>query len=607
MTTTLATGLLPAEFALAVRIHREKIIDPKLLYWLRSPSRGPRFVGRSSAVAIAIEELLGPITKNSDKWQSGELRDASVWFGFAIEQIFGRVPDQPDTIAVLRRMVLSSLLPLYRALATDELSVSFTASRVRLSETLAVAATSRVLGEPFTELLLDGDRRRLCPDEIALEHLNLDIRGLAACAEELAKLSAGATEPDLDWLTTESVDSFIPDRPEWASPTLLWKLAGEIANKRASTLLPRSWADIPLPWQKVTDHWRKLERILDGLRNADSSDTDSPDAATPSVPTPPAAKIPAAKTPAAKTPNSNSASDVPQPESVESTSSSADRPATKTSSDDQKAAPPVEQTSAMESATKQEEKGSEERDVGAIEACLDAASANVEELSSAYKNRDEIDQSPADEPVDASPEPNAQTIPSPEQEAAPALQHAEAEEDLPTGCVSAAEVHGHNDPVFVGAVNRFVASCRKEARDVALATVSVKPDSDPPGAAFSLGDDGLPRWQGRLIEALSTSPDIDEVSCYVCSQSELLVTLPDAERNEAAQAIRECVQESISPAARHDSLATVDVPATFFIAVAACSRPGPQFTAQDLIAPCRDIFDAIVRRGNTAVKSKEVY
>ncbi|HBE69181.1 MAG TPA: hypothetical protein DDW52_13615 [Planctomycetaceae bacterium] len=558
MNSTLATGLLPAEFALALRIHREEVIAPELLHWLRNPNRGPRYAGTKSEVSAAVEELLGPITKNSDKWESGELRDASVWFGFAIEQVFGYVPDQPEAVAIFRRLVLSSLLPLYRALATGELSLSFTASRVRLSETLTIAAAANVLGAPFIELLLDGDRKRLCPDETVLEHLDLDVSGLAAVAEELAKSAAHETEADSSWLTNESIDAYIPDRPEWASPTLLWKLAGEVTNQRAVTLLPRSWADVALPWQKVTAHWRKLESIFDRVRDDQSS--------------------------RAKGPSS------PLDNSV------AGRPADATAA----------QSNAPDSESIAADTVAQERGVESIEACLDTASANVDELSSTYSDRGASNVTP-NEPTHSAEPVDRGRIGDHDADAHSNTSQDSEDEGLPAGSVSAAEIHGHNDPIFVGAVNRLIGICRKQGRDVALATVSVKPDSDPPGPVFSLGDDGLPRWQGRLIEAISTSPEIDEVACYVSNKSELLITLLDADRNEAAQAVRECVQESLSPTARYNSLATIDVPAKFFIAVAACNRPGPQVTAQDLIAPCRDIFDAIVQRGNTAVKSKEVY
>lgn len=551
MNATLSNDVLPAEVALASRIVHEERVPVDLFCWLRSPKRGGKCAHNSGVLAIAIEEIIGPLARDADEWLSRELKHASVWYGYAIEQYV-----RHGCPIIAKRQVLTALLPLYRCLATGELSLSFSLSRHRLAEIFYIAAMQDLLAPTLTDLLETANGANQGPDATILAQLDTSIGQGAGITMELCtrQSKAGNIDEAYSWLGSLKIEDFEHDVASWAEAPLLWRLAGEVIDRKPNTVLPRSWADIPVPWPSVTDHWRRIEAEIDRLLTGDA---------------PAALKKQQAisiEQPAANG-NKQSSAASPQPAVDQQSSPSATTPA--------EAAPKQPQMEDMQLAASD------------LDALTDALESELTEPVAPPQNA-----LPA-EPASARSEPEAETN----------------EPAEPSGpCYATAEVHNHNDPVLANALNRTIAVARKQQRSLSLATIIVLPDGEPHVDFFETGSDGIKRWQSRLIDNLSSHPEMAETACYVSGEGEVIATVFDLDRGLATELIRESIIETLSGGTSDaSSLIKADVPVRFHVGIATTSRPGPNLSANELIAPSRRCFIAASSQGGASIKSIEVY
>lgn len=265
------TQLVEPEIAVACRLLQTTGSPQELYSWLRNPHQAGGCGHEPGLLAMAVEELIGPLATDADAWLSKDLKHASVWYGYAMEKFAALHSSQME---FAKRQLLTGLLPLYRCLATRELSECFSASRLRMAEIFLIRGLEDELGPPLSELLVAAQRSHQCPDQAIESNLELNVAKTAAILVDLSvREGARATplgEEAKMWLAELDTDAFASEVPDWADPSLLWKLAGEIISKKPNTLLPRSWVTVSVPWAKVTDHWRRIEAELERLTGRSS-------------------------------------------------------------------------------------------------------------------------------------------------------------------------------------------------------------------------------------------------------------------------------------------------------------------------------------------------
>lgn len=506
------TELVKPEIAVACRVLQADAFPRELFSWLRNPRKAGPCADDPGLLAMAVEEIVGPIAQDADDWLSSELKHASVWYGFAIENFAALHSSRLD---IAKRQLLTVLLPLYRCLATQKLSECFSTSRHRLAEVFAVCAMEETFGPPLSELLATAQRSHECPDDSILANLGLSVSQTAGISMDLCvRLACSVTDltdETRTWLTEIEPDTFAGQVPAWAEPALLWKLAGEIMSKKPNTLLPRSWVTVPVPWPKITDHWRRIEAEIDRLHEAARSSQTSPPAI--------AAESIAHSSPSAKT----------------------------------------------------------------LEALVDKIDHEIEQ----------------DAHTDLVTE---------DTEIATPVEPSEMDGNLPESSYATAEIHNHNDPVFLASLKRRISLARKEQRPFSLATIAVHPDGEAHVKYFDLGVDGIPKWQSKLIDLLSGNPELEDTACYVSGQDELMATIYDVDRSLATAIVRDAILETLAGGGvEAASLADIDIPAKFHVGIATASSPGPNLGPEELVAPSRRCFEAAARQGGASIKSIEVY
>src|SRR5690606_22007343 len=82
------------------------------------------------------------------------------------------------------RLIAASLLPLYRSLATGQLSEGLNESRLRLSELLTLLALCHEIGHDLCRLLDPLNRRLEAPNKILALHFKLDLISVARVIRE---------------------------------------------------------------------------------------------------------------------------------------------------------------------------------------------------------------------------------------------------------------------------------------------------------------------------------------------------------------------------------------------------------------------------------------
>ncbi|MCA9134634.1 MAG: hypothetical protein KDA45_15810, partial [Planctomycetales bacterium] len=175
-----------------------------------------------------------------------------------------------------------------------------------------------------------------------------------------------------------------------------------------------------------------------------------------------------------------------------------------------------------------------------------------------------------------------------------------------------AEIHTHNDPVFVNVVRRQIAVCRSEARALSLACIVVRPEDEADRLALcGSRDNGLALWQQKMVQWLAEHPQVVEPYAFLTTEGELVLCLLDLERSETTSLLRHGLLEVLLGRPVDDdsgtSLAKVSLPARYHAGIATSSSPGASLSPQQLIEAAVRCLTAARSLGKGSMKSIEVY
>lgn len=173
-----------------------------------------------------------------------------------------------------------------------------------------------------------------------------------------------------------------------------------------------------------------------------------------------------------------------------------------------------------------------------------------------------------------------------------------------------AEIMSHNDPAFVKLVHRQLATCRAEAREISLASLTVSPESETGHKELNGSPAGNIRpWQQKLANFLGDHPDVGEPYAFITSDHQLWLCLLDVERNETTNLLRDALSQLLGNSAAEDDgvLATVKPPARYQVGIASASAPNGGLSPQQLVeATCR-CLSAAACQNKSSIKSIEVF
>ncbi|MCA9134171.1 MAG: hypothetical protein KDA45_13480, partial [Planctomycetales bacterium] len=261
---------LAPEAALAARILRAPHVPSEYVKWLAAPqladSNPPTHRGLAppAAVTASIAEILQPLVADAGPQQQAEAQRSAVWLG-AISH-FSVAQSRSLGLGMGMRKLSACLLPLYRTLATGKLREGLQQTRCRLLELLALLALCQEMGDDLVNLLESSQSSNADPDGRLKELFAVDLVDLA----ELLRLQLLDTDEAGDapspgagqaqWLfNPPAARTALAD---WCEPQLLWRLAGELLSRNSEFVLPRAWADTPVPWSRIADHWNALAHLL---------------------------------------------------------------------------------------------------------------------------------------------------------------------------------------------------------------------------------------------------------------------------------------------------------------------------------------------------------
>ncbi len=256
------------EAALASRIIRSEKLSRELFQWLAAPDQFAQcdVAHTDDSLTASMNDVLEPMLADAPQWEKREARHAAPWLGAVCREIAGHY--QEMHLGVGPRLLAASILPLYRSLATGQLSEGLRESRLRLSETLTLLGLCHEVGSELVQLIDQLNRRMHAPNLILSTQFDLDLVMVAQIVREQwanfdterLQFNSQATG-ELSRFDRQQSNSKIAD---WAAPELLWKLAGELISPNSELVLPRAWVETPVPWNSIADHWHKLSLALSG-------------------------------------------------------------------------------------------------------------------------------------------------------------------------------------------------------------------------------------------------------------------------------------------------------------------------------------------------------
>jgi hypothetical protein len=258
--------------ALAARLLQEHSHLRSFLQWLSEPGYGglPPIEYRHAQLAESIDGLIQPILSGATAWERRNANKASEWL--AAFAVYTRQSEAARSLDLSTRMVASSLLPLYRTLATSQFADSFQAMRQRTVEHVILLGLQQELGPEFSELLELQLLQSRAPSEIMLEDFKVDLTQLGAFTLDLFTeydpVAGRFSKPGFEMMRSfdaQSKEGNQDSAQAWAHPALLWRLAGELCATRSEMVLPRPWIEVPVPWPNIQEHWHQLSCLLSQL------------------------------------------------------------------------------------------------------------------------------------------------------------------------------------------------------------------------------------------------------------------------------------------------------------------------------------------------------
>jgi hypothetical protein len=551
--------------ALAARLVRSKPVFQIFFRWLsRMASSTEPPQSPSPAVKNSIDKLLNPLRHESDRTTQKETEYTSLWLASICEYVAQRSHLSGCSFYV--RSLAAALLPTYRTLATGRLHEGLTQTRHRLGETLAVVGMSETL--QLQALLGSKVGIQSSPHKVVADQLKIDSSNLNYLICQVIH-GYNQAKDDFDSAAANQLAQFRPGKlpashqvPDWADPQLLWGLSNELVSNRAELILPRSWIDTPVPWRRLSEHWVELEQLLTSLPKAAEANEQS-------------------KSRLSKSSN----------ETTASTRNSQEVP--KTSSN------PID---------------AEARTMSAF----DQAVAIVEAVESGWDRLgsfDAIDRALTEESTKPAASSTSKTnTKQPELTSAPSTLAASSnqatskrEQVIPKVIIG--EISNHNDPAFANVVRRQVGICRQEDRSICLSMIMViAQDQNEHQALSAPHDNGLNRWQQKLVNWICDHPELKQPSAFLTRDGQLILAVMDTERNAMTRVLRQGLVEVLSGKKdQSDDLSRVNIPASFHVGISSTSSPSASFEFTELIASAHRCQSAAQRMGSASIKSIEVY
>ena len=582
---------------MAARIVRAGQVPLPLLRWLAGGERAAPWDHAEvqelidERLTASMDEILRPLLAEEVHAEKSKTESTAQWLGAACLCAARRY--RQLQLGIGPRLVLASLLPLYRCLASGKFAEGLQQSQARLAELLSLLGLCQEVGADLVSVLDTQNHRMDAPGTLLSAQFDLNLSQVA----EIMCGVGGGYEPVEQQFSQISSDRLLRAdshksalvTPDWATPQLLWKLSGELISKNSELVLPRSWIDTPVPWSSVADHWHKLVHLLSQSTAPKQSPTHKTHATLPLAP------INIAKAQA-----KNDVATV--------------------------AAPGPLAPNCLPLGGAGQEVVNEAGDLRAEADTLAAIAALSELVSGSPAAGQAVPSRPnqqSRETLRIEPSQSASSDPSVANDQSdlkahsPSIAPSQVQSPLPTdkplaAClpkVLIAEIRSHNDPVFVNVIRRQIGKCRAEDRAVSLVSMVVLPDDD--AERHAIGENGLTQWQQRLVNWLSDHPQVIEPHAFVTSEGELLLALLDLERNETTSLVRHGLVEVLTGRHIDESagslLAKVDVPARYHAGIASTSAPGSSFTPEQLIEPAIRCLSAASRHGKASIKSIEVY
>lgn len=548
--SAIAVELRP-EQALAQRWLRQRNVPLVVWQWLsgRAPEQLQTKLPRNPTLESHLSQLGIQIARESNSYERDALERSLAMTSSLLCVVFDRTRGPFE--ACHHRMLAASLLPLYRGLAKGSVTEVTSVMRRQLADALTLAVLVDELGSELAELLASSLTMGQSPYELCKASLGIDLECLSQHLLCRCQSADVATVDNAVHRGAERGDVKIDWRPDWAKPSVLWRLSAELSSERSEFVVPREWISVPVPWNEASEHWRSVLRLLQTSRAISASE-----------------------------PSMSQLEQVSKPAPME---------------------PKRDISLELEIARSVESLVSESRQGGSLQ-------KGMRQCDSRDSQRDS-------KPFGNSANPTVGSRPAPGVAPTVDLANASVRpiaDEFVVPKIIIAEVRSHNDPVFVSLVRRQLAICRSESRTLSLIAARVQPDGESDSSAAStLSSLGLSTWQQKLVNWMSDHPEVHEPYAFVSGEGELIVCLLDIERSAATGLLRQGLVEVLTGKALTSelgsALAKVAIPAKYHSGIGTVSSPGASFEAEQLIEATYRCLDAAERHGKASIKSIEVY
>ncbi|RMF42738.1 MAG: hypothetical protein D6753_06800 [Planctomycetota bacterium] len=169
--------------------------------------------------------------------------------------------------------LVTTCLPLYRAAVEGDVESALVVTRYRLAEWWCMLVLCSEIGEPLSAILDADVSPARSPHQVLQEKLGLNLEAIAQTVLEFVwefdehsdRLAVDA-QSRLAAMTKEEMQARVASSEPWQQPAELWKTAAALDASNQTALLPRTWIDVPIPWEDASGHLRELRSRLASLQ-----------------------------------------------------------------------------------------------------------------------------------------------------------------------------------------------------------------------------------------------------------------------------------------------------------------------------------------------------
>ncbi len=505
-----------------------------------------------------MNEILEPSLAVANAWERQQCRQAEHWVASILGFCSGRAAEMG--IPPVRTMFAVGLLPLYRSLAVGNLNEGIEQVRHRLAECLALIGIVELLGDPCVELI---DQRSLVESPYAL--LNRAFNVQLQTVAKLTRKVSGLFEPQqndfhesiFDCLQVAGEKSSRQSTAEWSDPQTLWKIAEELIARKAEIVLPRPWAEVPIVWSKISDHWTTLAHRLNH----------------------PSGKLLAVDLQRHTTHGDAVGQIIAANEDAVVGSSTKVGGGADVVSEEEVMSRMIDDVVAMQA---------------------DFAESMPPEV---VDDDEPIVTESSDATFRAHRPTNGGPVPAPNYEPMDSQVHSK---------IAIVEIHSKSDPIFVNLIRRQIASARSDDRTVCLISLLVEQELADAGRADAGGlasrERGLLLWQDRLVNWLANSPDVHDPLAFTTVEGQLVVAMMDIERTLATNLLRDGLSDTLGERSGDgEDVGKSHIPSKYFVGIGSVSSPNANFAAEQLIDATWRCLSAAQTQGKSTIKSIEVF